>query len=396
MTTMTTQVGIVGAGPAGLLLSHLLHQAGITSVVLESRHRDYVEQRVRAGVLEQGTVDLLTQAGLGERLHREGLRHHGIELRFGGRGHRIDMTALTGGRAIVVYGQQEVVKDLIAARLSADGALLFGVSELSVHDIETPSPSIRCRHDGNDLTLRCDIIAGCDGFHGVCRDAIPAGILKIFERTYPFAWLGILAKAAPTHEELIYAYHERGFALYSMRSPEITRLYLQVPPDEDLANWPDARIWAELRTRLETDDGWKLEEGPVIEKGITGMRSFVTEPMQFGRLYLAGDAAHIVPPTGAKGMNLAIADVRVLARALTRFFDDGRDDLLVTYSQTCLKRIWRAEHFSWWMTSMLHTYPGDDDFGARLQRSQLDYVVGSPAASTSLAENYVGLPFTDA
>jgi len=395
MTTMTTQVGIVGAGPAGLLLSHLLHLAGISSIVLESRSRAYVEQRVRAGVLEQGTVDLLTHAGLGDRLHREGLRHQGIELRFGGQGHRIDMTALTGGSAIVVYGQQELVKDLIAARVAADGTLLFGVSDLAVHAIDSSSPSIRCRHDGDDLTVRCDIIAGCDGFHGVCRDAIPAGILKVFERTYPFAWLGILAKARPTHEELIYAYHERGFALYSMRSPEITRLYLQVPPDEDISLWPDDRIWTELRTRLETDDGWKLEEGPVLEKGITGMRSFVAEPMQFGRLVLAGDAAHIVPPTGAKGMNLAIADVRVLARALTRFFSAGRDDLLAAYSQTCLKRVWRAEHFSWWMTSMLHIFPGDDTFGGRLQRSQLDYVVRSTAASTSLAENYVGLPFAD-
>ncbi|MEO6565744.1 MAG: 4-hydroxybenzoate 3-monooxygenase [Casimicrobiaceae bacterium] len=393
---MRTQVGIVGAGPAGLLLSHLLHLAGTSSIVLESRSRTYVEQRVRAGVLEQGSVDLLTQAGLGDRLLREGLRHHGIELRFGGQTHRIDLTALTGGRAIVVYGQQEVVKDLIAARTAANGALLFEVSDLSLHDVDSSSPTIHCRHDGDDLVLRCDIIAGCDGFHGVCREAIPPGIVKVFERSYPFAWLGILARARATHEELIYAYHDRGFALYSMRSPDITRLYLQVPTDEDLANWSDDRIWTELRTRLETDDGWKLEEGPILEKGITGMRSFVVEPMQFGRLFLAGDAAHIVPPTGAKGMNLAIADVRVLARALTRYFDDGRDDLLAAYSRTCLKRIWRAEHFSWWMTSMLHIFPGDDGFGGRLQRSELDYLVRSTAASTSLAENYVGLPFADA
>ncbi len=395
MKTITTQVGIVGAGPAGLLLSHLLHLAGIDSVVLENRTREYVEHRVRAGVLEQGSVDLLTQAGLGERLHREGLQHHGIELRFGGRGHRIDMTRLTGGRSIVVYGQQEVVKDLIAARLAVHGALHFGVADLSVHDLDRATPSIRCQHDGEELVVRCDIVAGCDGFHGVCRSAIPAGVLSVFERVYPFAWLGILAKARPTHEELIYAYHDRGFALYSMRSAEITRLYLQVPPDEDLALWPDARIWSELRTRLETDDGWKLEEGPVLEKGITGMRSYVTEPMQYGRLYLAGDSAHIVPPTGAKGMNLALADVRVLARALTRHFDDGLDDLLAAYSTTCLQRVWRAEHFSWWMTSMLHRFPDDDGFGHRLQRSQLDYVVNSPAAAASLAENYVGLPFND-
>ncbi len=395
MKTITTQVGIVGAGPAGLLLSHLLHRAGIDSVVLENRTREYVEQRVRAGVLEQGSVDLLTEAGLGERLHREGLKHHGIELRFGGQGHRIDMTTLTGGRSIVVYGQQEVVKDLIAARLAANGALLFDVSDLSVHDLDKAAPSIRCQHEREDLVVHCDIVAGCDGFHGVCRGAIPAGVLSVFERVYPFAWLGILAKAPPTHEELIYAYHDRGFALYSMRSPEITRLYLQVPPDEDLALWSDARIWSELRIRLETDDGWKLEEGPVLEKGITGMRSYVTEPMQYGRLYLAGDSAHIVPPTGAKGMNLAVADVSVLARALTRYFDDGRDDLLAAYSHTCLKRVWRAEHFSWWMTSMLHRFPDDDGFGQRLQRSQLDYVVNSQAAAASLAENYVGLPFAD-
>jgi p-hydroxybenzoate 3-monooxygenase len=392
---LTTQVGIVGAGPAGLLLAHLLHRAGIASIVLESRSREYVEQRVRAGVLEQGTVDLLTEAGVGERLQREGLKHHGIELRFGGRGHRIDMTKLTGGRAIVVYGQQEVVKDLIRARLAADAPLYFGVSDVAVADLAMEAPVIRCRHDGDEVEITCAIVAGCDGFHGICRQAIPPGVLSIFERVYPFAWLGILAKAPPTHEELIYAYHDRGFALYSMRSPEITRLYLQVVPDEDLALWPDDRIWAELHTRLETDDGWKLIDGPILEKGVTGMRSFVTEPMQYGRLFLAGDAAHIVPPTGAKGMNLAVADVRTLARALTGFFREGREDDLVAYSQTCLRRIWRAEHFSWWMTSMLHRFPHEDDFGRKLQRSQLDYVVTSTAAATSLAENYVGLPFTD-
>ena len=392
---LTTQVGIVGAGPAGLLLAHLLRLAGIASVVIENRSRDYVEQRVRAGVLEQGCVDLLTEAGVGERLHREGLRHHGIELRFGGRGHRIDMTKLTGGRSIVVYGQQEVVKDLIQTRLAADAPLLFGVTDVAVADLATNAPVIRFRHDGDDVEIKCAIIAGCDGFHGICRQAIPAGVLSVFDRVYPFAWLGILAKAPPTHEELIYAYHDRGFALYSMRSPQITRLYLQVAPDEDLALWPDARIWQELHTRLETDDGWKLIEGPILEKGITGMRSFVTEPMQYGRMFLAGDAAHIVPPTGAKGMNLAVADVRTLARAVTAFFRSGREEDLAAYSQTCPQRIWRAEHFSWWMTSMLHRFPQDDDFGRKLQRSQLDYVVSSTAAATSLAENYVGLPFTD-
>ncbi len=389
---LRTQVGIVGAGPAGLLLSHLLHLEGIESVVVESRGRDYVEQRVRAGVLEQGAVDLLVQAGVGERLRREGLVHHGIELRFGGRGHRIDMTELTGGRSITVYGQQEVVKDLIRARLDAGGQVLFDASNVSVHALESTRPRILFRRGDDEVELHCDVIAGCDGFHGICRPSVPAGALAAFERSYPFAWLGILAQAAPSHEELIYAYHERGFALFSMRSPTITRLYLQVAADEDIGQWSDDRIWQELHTRLETNDGWKLNEGPVLEKGITGMRSHVTEPMQHGRLFLAGDSAHIVPPTGAKGMNLAVADVHVLSRALSAFFKSDRDDLLAAYSQTCLKRVWRAEHFSWWMTSMLHRFPGDDGFGHRLQRSQLDYVVGSRAAAASLAENYVGMP----
>ena len=393
---LTTQVGIVGAGPAGLLLSHLLHLAGIDSIVIESRDRDYIEHRVRAGVLEQGTVDLLVESGVGHRLQREGLTHHGIELRFGGRGHRIDLSGLTGGRAIVVYGQQEVVKDLISARIEAAGKILFNVTDVALHDIASAAPQLHFVHNGEPAEIACDVIAGCDGFHGVCRQSIPPGVLSLFERVYPFAWLGILAKAPPTHEELIYAYHERGFALYSMRSPEITRLYVQVAPDEDIVSWPDAKIWQELHARLETDDGWKLIEGPVLEKSITGMRSFVTEPMQYGRLFLAGDAAHIVPPTGAKGMNLAVADVRTLARALRAFFTTGRDEQLAGYSARCLQRIWRAEHFSWWMTSMLHRFPSDDGFGHRLQRSQLDYVVGSKSASTSLAENYVGLPFADA
>jgi p-hydroxybenzoate 3-monooxygenase len=393
MRKMRTQVGIVGAGPAGLLLSHLLHLERIESVVVENRSRDYVEHRVRAGVLEQGSVDLLNRAGVGERLRREGLVHHGIELRFGGAGHRIDFPKLTGGRSITVYGQQEVVKDLIAARLAAGGQIFFGATNVAVHEIASSTPRIRFRNDGGDVELDCAIIAGCDGFHGICRQALPADVLKVFERAYPFAWLGILAAAPPTHDELIYAYHERGFALYSMRSSEITRLYIQVSPDEDIANWPDQRIWSELHTRLETDDGWKLREGRVLEKGITGMRSFVAEPMQHGRLFLAGDSAHIVPPTGAKGMNLAVADVRMLAQALTAFFKSRRTDLLDAYSATCLKRVWRAEHFSWWMTSMLHRFPGDDVFQHRLQRSQLEYVVSSHAAATSLAENYVGLPF---
>jgi p-hydroxybenzoate 3-monooxygenase len=394
MIPMRTQVAIIGAGPAGLLLAHLLQRQGIDSVVVESRARDYVEHRVRAGVLEQGSVDLLNESGVGARLQREGLVHHGIELRFGGQGYRIDLTALTGGRSITVYGQQEVVRDLIRARIDAGGEIMFDVSDVSVADIDSSAPKVRFVRDGERIELVCDIIAGCDGFHGVCRPSIPAGVLSTFERTYPFAWLGILAAAPPTHDELIYAYHQRGFALYSMRSPEVTRLYLQVAPEEDLDHWPDERIWKDLHTRLETDDGWKLSEGAITEKGITGMRSFVVEPMQYGRLFLAGDAAHIVPPTGAKGMNLALADVRVLAQAATEFFKTGKRELLDAYSATCLKRVWRAEHFSWWMTSMLHRFPSDDVFQQRLQRSQLEYVVGSKAAAASLAENYVGLPFS--
>jgi p-hydroxybenzoate 3-monooxygenase len=388
---MRTQVAVVGAGPAGLLLSHLLRLEGVESVVLEARSRDYVEQRVRAGVLEQGTVDLLVASDLGERLQREGLRHTGIELRFDGRGHRIDFAALTG-KAITVYGQQEVVKDLIDSALRAGGEILFDVADVTVHDIDSQRPRVRFRRNRASEELHCDAIAGTDGFHGVCRPSIPPGALATFERTYPFAWLGILAAAAPSHDELIYAYHERGFALFSMRSPEVTRLYLQVAPDENIDQWPDARVWRELHTRLETDDGWTLNEGPVLEKGITPMRSYVVEPMQYGRLFLAGDAAHIVPPTGAKGMNLAVADVSILARGLIAFFKTGREDLLRQYSATCLARVWRAEHFSWWMTSMLHRFPDGDTFTPKLQHAQLAYLATSRAAATSLAENYVGLP----
>jgi p-hydroxybenzoate 3-monooxygenase len=394
MTSMRTQVGIVGAGPAGLMLAHLLQREGIDSIVVEMRSRDHVERRVRAGVLEQGSVDMLNESGVGARLQREGLVHHGIELRFGGEGHRIDMTSLTGGRSITVYGQQEVVKDLIRARIDAGGEIMFEASSVEVADLATTMPRVSFARAGERIELVCDIIAGCDGFHGVCRPSIPAGVLSTFERTYPFAWLGILAAAAPTHDELIYAYHDQGFALYSMRSPHITRLYLQVAPEEDLYNWPDPRIWDNLHTRLETSDGWRLSEGTIMEKGITGMRSFVAEPMQYGRMFLAGDAAHIVPPTGAKGMNLALADVRVLAQAATTYFKTGQRGQLDAYSATCLKRVWRAEHFSWWMTSMLHRFPSDDTFQRRLQRSQLEYVVGSHAAAASLAENYVGLPFS--
>jgi p-hydroxybenzoate 3-monooxygenase len=388
---MDTQVGIVGAGPAGLLLAHLLHLQGIESVVLETRDREYVEARVRAGVLEQGTVDLLERAGVGDRLRREGLVHHGLELRFDRRAHRIDLSDLTDGRAITVYGQQEVVKDLIAARVDAGGELLFDVDDVTLHDLEGDRPTVRFRHEGSEHELRCTAVAGCDGFHGVCREAIPAGTLSVYEREYPFAWLGILAEVAPSSEELIYCYHERGFALHSMRSPRLTRLYLQCAPDDDVAEWPDERVWDELRTRLATDDPWTLGEGPIVEKGITPMRSFVVEPLRHGRLFLAGDAAHIVPPTGAKGLNLAVADVRVLSEALGAWFADGDSGGLDAYSETCLRRVWRVQHFSWWMTSMLHRFPGDDPFDARLQKSQLRYVCSSRAAATTLAENYVGL-----
>jgi p-hydroxybenzoate 3-monooxygenase len=373
------------------VLSRLLHLQGIESVVIETRSRDYVEKRIRAGVLEQGTVDLLLESGVGGRMRREGLVHHGIELRFGGRGHRIDLSGLTGGRAITVYGQHEVVKDLIAARLDAGEPILFEVEDVSVHEVNTATPTIRFRKDGEGQELACDVIAGCDGFHGVCRPSIPEGVLSVYERIYPLAWLGILVEAPPSSKELIYAYHERGFALHSMRSPAITRLYLQCEPDEDLSNWPDERIWTELHTRLAAG-GWSLTEGPILQKGVTEMRSVVVEPMQYGRLFLAGDAAHIVPPTGAKGLNLAVADVRVLARALAEFYASGRTDLLNRYSASCLPRVWRAQRFSWWMTSLLHRFQAEDAYQHRLQLAELEYVTSSRAAATALAENYVGLP----
>jgi p-hydroxybenzoate 3-monooxygenase len=385
-----TQVGIVGAGPAGLTLARLLEVAGIESVVLEDRSRDHVEQRIRAGVLEQRTVDLLTDAGVAERLHREGIVHHGIELQFDGERHRIALSELADGRTIVIYGQTEVVKDLIAARLESGLPLLFEVDDVRPEELDSERPRIRFRHNGAEHELECDVVAGCDGFHGVCRDAIPAGVLDSFSREYPFGWLGILAEVAPSSDELVYAHNERGFALLSLRSPELSRLYLQCSPDEDLDEWPDERIWDELQLRLGIE-GWTLAEGPVLEKGVTGMRSFLVEPMQFGRLYLAGDAAHIVPPTGAKGLNLALADVRLLAEAIVEWYGSGSSALLDAYSAACLRRVWRAEHFSWWMTSMLHRLPGEDPFDLQLQLSQLRYVVSSQAAAASLAENYVGL-----
>ena len=388
---LRTQVGIVGAGPAGLLLGHLLHWEGIDSIIVEDRSREHVIERVRAGVLEQGTVDLLTEAGVGERLRREGMRHGGIHLCFQGSRHRIDFEELTGGRSITVYGQNELVKDLIAARCATGRPLYFEVDRVCVADFDT-APRISFRSDGAECEVVCDFIAGCDGYHGVCRPSIPPDKLRGYEKEYPFAWLGILAAAPPSSEELVYALHERGFALFSMRSPTVTRLYLQCAPDEDLSCWSDDRIWDELGARLGPDDGWRPNRGAILQKGITGMRSFVAEPMRCGRLFLAGDAAHIVPPTGAKGLNLAAADVRVLSRALAAYYREGREDLLDGYSDRCLRRVWKAQRFSWWMTMMLHRMPGGSEFDYRRQLAELDYVTGSRAAMTSLAENYTGLP----
>jgi p-hydroxybenzoate 3-monooxygenase len=389
---LRTQVGIVGAGPAGLVLAHLLHRQGIDSVVLERQSREHVERRVRAGVLEHGTVDLLTEVGLADRLLRERMVHHGLELLFEGEAYRIPLRELSG-QDITIYGQHELVKDLIAARIATGEPLLFAVDDVVLAGLDGVTPTISFTEDGARRELHCDIVAGCDGFHGISRDHVPDGAATYYEREYPFAWLGILAQARPSSEELIYAYHDRGFALHSMRSPEITRLYLQVRPDEPLAEWPDERIWSELRSRLaRRAGGWTLSDGPILEKGITAMRSFVMDPMRYGRLFLAGDAAHIVPPTGAKGLNLAVADVLVLAGALDAWFRSGNSALLDAYSQTCLRRVWRVQHFSWWMTSMLHRAADSDPFTHQLQLSQLRYVTSSRAAATSPAENYVGLP----
>jgi p-hydroxybenzoate 3-monooxygenase len=394
MMKSRTQVGIVGAGPAGLMLGHLLHRAGIDSVILENRSQEYVVERVRAGVLEQGTVDLMRETQIGDRVEQEGMRHEGIYVRFSGRRHRIDMAGLTGGRAITIYGQNEVVKDLIAARIGSGRPLHFDVSNVSVHELNTPTPLIRFRSDGGDAReLTCDIIAGCDGSHGVCRGAIPRTHLEIFEREYPFAWLGILASAPPASDELVYSLSERGFALFSMRSPAITRLYLQCAPDEDVDTWSDDRIWSELLARLRSDEGWEPHVGPILQKAVTPMRSFVVEPMRYGRLFLAGDAAHIVPPTGAKGLNLAIADVRRLAIAIAGFYATGGESGLDEYSDRGIRRTWRAQRFSWWMTSMLHRDEQASAFDHRRQHAELEYLVSSRAAMTSLAENYVGTPF---
>jgi p-hydroxybenzoate 3-monooxygenase len=386
---MRTQVAIIGAGPAGLLLSHLLHLQGIESIVLESRTRADIEATIRAGVLEQGTMDILTNAGVGERMKTEGALHRGIELAFGGQRHRIDLTELTG-KAITVYPQHEVIKDLVAARVAAQGQLLFEVSAVALHGTDTNTPSVSFSHCGEAQRIDADFVVGCDGFHGVSRPAIPGSVRQDCQRIYPFGWFGILVESAPSSDELIYARHDRGFALVSTRSPTVQRLYFQCNPADHVDNWSDDRIWSELHARLENNDGWKLNEGKIFQKGIIGMRSFVSTPMQSGRLFLAGDAAHIVPPTGAKGMNLAVSDVALLSRALETFYKQGSENKLNSYTETALKRVWRAEYFSWWMTSMLHTSAEAGTFDRQVQRAELDCVVNSRALSTALAENYVG------
>ncbi|MBV9427801.1 MAG: 4-hydroxybenzoate 3-monooxygenase [Bradyrhizobiaceae bacterium] len=390
---MRTQVGIVGAGPAGLLLAHLLDRAGIDCVVLEAKSRAYCEERQRAGLLEQGTVDLLNELGAGERLAREGLVHHGLALRFQGVSHRIPLSDLTGGKTVVIYGQTEVVKDLIAGRSARGRDIRFEAEAFALEGLDTSSPVIRFREGGREQTVTCDFVAGCDGFHGISRAAIPEAALSIYERDYPFGWIGILSDSPPVSDELIYVNHERGFALFTMRTPHVSRLYLQCEPDEDIANWPDDRIWDELRRRLGEEPA--LPQGSVSQKNVTPMRSFVAAPMRHGALFLAGDAAHIVPPTGAKGLNLAAADVRVLARALIAFYTEHSPRLLDRYSDVCLKRVWKAQRFSWWMTSMLHRFPDHTPFERRVQLAELDYITGSTAGMTTLAENYVGLPFED-
>jgi p-hydroxybenzoate 3-monooxygenase len=389
---MRTQVGIIGAGPAGLLLSHLLHLRGIESVVLEARSQNAIESTIRAGVLEQGTMDTLNQAGLGARMQAEGALHHGFELAFEGQRRRIALTELTG-HSITVYAQHEVIKDLVAARLAANGALKFNVSNVSLHDFQEGSdrkPRIKYQHEGRDEELECDFIIGCDGSQGVARQSIPEAVRQDYQRIYPFGWFGILVEAPPSSDELIYARHDRGFALISTRSPGVQRMYFQCDPKDTVDGWSDDRIWAELHARVDSADGWQINEGKIFQKNIVGMRSFVSTPMQSGKLFLAGDAAHIVPPTGAKGLNLAVSDVRVLNAALDDFYKEGGTEKLARYTETALKRVWRAEHFSWWMTRMLHKLDDTSPFEQRLQVAELEHVTTSRAAATALAENYVG------
>jgi p-hydroxybenzoate 3-monooxygenase len=386
---MRTQVGIIGAGPAGLMLARLLHLQGIESIIIENRSRDYIENRIRAGLIEHWAADFLVDVGVGSRMQREGMLHWGINVGINGDLHRLDFKKLVNKR-VTIYGQQEVVKDLVERRISDGAPLLFEVDDVTVHDLKTQKPKIRFTHEGRPQEIDCDFIAGCDGFHGVCRPSIPDGVLKVFERDYPFGWLGILSESPPPDHELIYSYTDRGFALYTMRSPSLARLYLQCDHDEEIEAWPDNRIWDELHKRL--GGARKLAEGKMLQKGITPMRSFVVEPMQYGRLFLAGDSAHIVPPTGAKGMNLAFADVVMLSRALDAYFKNKNNEPLENYSTTCLRRVWYAQRFSWWMTQSMHRFPNESAFDRRRQLSDLDYLTSSSAAATSLAEQYVGLP----
>ena len=388
---MRTQVGIIGAGPAGLLLSHLLRLEGIDSIVIESRSQEYCETRVRAGLLEQNTVDLLNETGLGERMNTIALPHDGVQFTFDGILRRINMQELTG-RRVTIYAQQEIVKDIIAARQRDGGQIFFEAQADEISGFEDGKPVIKFTHNGEQKVIECDFIAGCDGFHGISRDSMPASIVKGFDRVYPFGWLGMLIAAKPPSEELIYSHHPEGFALFSMRAPEVTRAYLQVRPDDDVKNWSNDRIWSELHKRLGTHEGIDLHEGEIMQAAITPMRSYVSEPMRCGKLFIAGDAAHIVPPTGAKGMNLAIADICVLAHAMIASFKHNRHDLLDSYSETCLKRVWRAEHFSWWITTMMHTFYDENPFDHRRQIAELHTVLDSRAGQTLIAENYVGLP----
>jgi p-hydroxybenzoate 3-monooxygenase len=391
---MRTQVGIVGAGPAGLFLSLLLQRAGVDCVVLEARSRDHVESRVRAGVLEQGTVDLMDELGAGERLHRESMPDPRLDIRFNGGIIHIDLPVLTPGKIVTIYGQQEVVKDLIAARLGKGGALLFEAEASHVEGLTGERPTIHFKHDGEDRTLECDIVAGCDGFHGICRPAIPENLLTVYDRIFPFGWLGILSESTP-FPEMTYSNHERGFSLASRRSPKLSRLYVQCAADEDIAGWSDRRIWDELHARLYDKDGGELDEGPILQKGVTPVRAYVAAPMRYGKMFLAGDAVHIVPPTGAKGLNLAAADVRVLSRALIEFFRTGSAERLDRYSDTCLKRVWKGVRYSNYMTSLLHRFEAHTPFERRVQQAELEYVAGSKAALTTIAENYIGLPFEE-
>lgn len=393
MKTLKTQVAIIGAGPSGLLLGQLLHNAGIQTLVLERQSADYVQGRIRAGVLEQGMVDLLREAGVSQRMDAEGLVHDGFDIALNGQLTSIDLKALTGGQSVMIYGQTEVTRDLMAARAAAGATTLYEASNVQPHDLKSEQPWLTSEHEGQACRLECDYIAGCDGFHGVARQSIPAQALKVFERVYPFGWLGVLADTPPVHAELVYAKHARGFALCSMRSPTRSRYYLQVPVEEKLEDWADERFWDELKSRLPGSLAEQLVTGPSIEKSIAPLRSFVVEPMQYGRLFLLGDAAHIVPPTGAKGLNLAASDVSTLFRILLKVYREGRLDLLEKYSAICLRRVWKAERFSWWMTSMLHQFPQADDFSQRIAESELDYFIRSEAGRKTIAENYVGLPY---